>query len=140
MNSRQRRQQRRKLKPLDPIEPLTEQQVQDLVAAAKAGNHKWIPFHSVVSTMRDMLAKGWSAYHSPGFRHKYVDIRIDMRDGHCVIMSAGQSNVKNTTLEELAEQYDGHPIMCGGQPIWSVDEDIPDPFDTHRGTNLVKKT
>lgn len=67
----------------------------------KMGNN-WIPFAKVFEVISFASSGKWDWVWNP--RCKYINIRIDMRDGHCVIFDR---DGKQITLEEL--QYQNMP-------------------------------
>lgn len=70
---------------------------------------EWIDINEVVKVIeksrKHNLSWGW-------YRNtecKYISLRVDMRDGHCVLMDR-EDNV--ITLEALQYQYRGDPKNC----------------------------
>ena len=64
---------------------------------------QWIPLENVIEIVKDASRRvhdGWNWYRNT--RCKYINVRIDMRDGHCVIQDRHGTPI---SLEELKYQY-----------------------------------
>ena len=60
---------------------------------------KWIPIERVIEVLEKSKSGQWHwGYNS---KCKYIDLRIDMRDGHCVLKDRNGSLI---TLDELNYQ------------------------------------
>jgi hypothetical protein len=59
----------------------------------------WVPIEKIVEVIEQSRAKKW--LWPLNWDCKYIVLRIDMRDGHCVIMDRNQ---KPITLAELQRQ------------------------------------
>lgn len=59
----------------------------------------WIPVDDVVAIVNDSINDKWHWYEN--FDCKYIELRIDMRDGHCVIANRYG---KSITLDDLKYQ------------------------------------
>lgn len=65
----------------------------------------WAPFEAVRLVVEDAIEGRWS-WHS-NIRCKYIELRVDMRDGHCIIKDRNGSPL---TIEELQSQkIEGEP-------------------------------
>lgn len=62
----------------------------------------WVPIEKVLEVVVKAKEKTWHWHESRGFRCKYIDIRIDMREGHCMIRDRNGNHI---TLEELQYQH-----------------------------------
>ena len=63
-------------------------------------NDKWVPIAEVLEVLN---SKEWTW--AANQRCKYLNLRVDMRDGHCLIKDRHNQTI---TLEELKHQYDGN--------------------------------
>lgn len=64
------------------------------------GNRIWRPVHLVMSVVNKALSGDWTWVWNT--RCKYIELRIDMRDGHCLIRDKDGHLI---TLEQLEYQY-----------------------------------
>lgn len=87
---------------------------------------KWINIDEVMKVIQKSrkhnLSWGW--YRNT--KCKYISLRVDMRDGHCVLMDR-EDNV--ITLEDLQYQYRGDPKNCSN----------PYCKEAHEATVLIDK-
>jgi hypothetical protein len=65
-----------------------------------SGCDSWIPLNDFIAVLNRITRNGWCW--SKNARCKYVELRIDMRDGHCFISDRDGNDI---TLEELAYQH-----------------------------------
>ena len=61
--------------------------------------HKWIPFYKLLDTLKQMNINRWSWVGNT--QCKYINLRIDMRDLHCILTD---NDGKEITLEQLSFQ------------------------------------
>jgi hypothetical protein len=60
----------------------------------------WIPFESVTKVIEKAKAFDWCW--TKNSRCKYITVRIDMRDGKCILTDRDDDKI---TLEQLQHQY-----------------------------------
>lgn len=55
---------------------------------------------AIASALKD---KKWSWARSKDFKCKYIDVRIDMRSGHCLLLNSDNERI---SIEDLQYQYE----------------------------------
>lgn len=66
---------------------------------------KWIPITEVMEVLAESKSETPDSWHwGANTRCKYLNIRLDMRDGHCLIYDRNNNPI---TLEQLRYQYSG---------------------------------
>lgn len=65
---------------------------------------KWIEFEKIMAVVQKAREGAWDWGRNP--QCKYIDVRLDMRDGHCIISDRDGTPI---TLEELEyqQQWEG---------------------------------
>ncbi len=61
----------------------------------------WIPFSQVIEVVNRSLKGNWNWFSNN--RCKYINLRIDMRDGHCVLKDRDGQSI---TIEQLGYQFE----------------------------------
>ena len=86
--------------PLTVVCPACLEQNPELTITEKGAMNLWDQFEEFLAVYNKMLNEDWIWYKNMDC--KYVDIRIDMRDGGCIIRNR---EGKRISPEQLAWQY-----------------------------------
>ena len=95
---------------------------EDLTLAQKSAANVWDHIDDALAVIELARAGKWSPYEN--FRCKYIELRIDMRDGGCIIKDQEGNRIDPAELrKQTSGRMHGDPWPTGRMPLgnWQIE-------------------